>query len=161
MQLAVAAIIGAGLSIFGSIQQGQEKAAAAQQDAALKNAQADELVSREKVNEGLIQQQSFEAQLDYGSAAAATGGEGTAIGGIMQIKKNTAITLANGQRDANFKAQMLRSGANIATNLATDEVNSSYITGAGTALTGATKAYDYFQGPSSTPAQLPKTQDMT
>lgn len=144
-----AAIVGAGTAIYGAISSASAKASAAQQDAALKNEQADELLSREAVNEQLIQTQSTQSQLEYGAGAASMGREGGGIGGILQIQKNTAITMANSQRDAQFKAQMLRAGANIATNLASDELTSSYVTGAGTLLTGAAKAASLYKPASS------------
>lgn len=151
-----AAVVGAGVAIYGEIESGQAKANAAKLDAQLKNQQADELMSREANNEQLIQQQSERDQKDYGAAFAGSGREGGGIGGIMTIQKNTAITIANSQRDAEFKAKMLRAGANIATNLASDEVNASYITGAGTIITGAAKLSPSFAGASSSVASIPK-----
>ena len=73
----------------------------------------------------------------------------------MEIRKNTAMTIANDRRDAEFKAKMLRAGANVATQLASDEAASGYITGAGTLISGGLRAYDYMKGPSSTTQSLP------
>lgn len=154
-----AAIIGVGTAIYGAISSAEAKADAAKRDAALKGQQADELESREKVNEGIIQHQSDLAQLRFGSSFAATGREGGGIGGIMEIQKNTALTIANSQRDAAFKAKMLRQGADIATSLASDDLAAGYITGAGTFLTGAAKTYSLYNKPSSSTGSLPEVGD--
>lgn len=136
---AIAAVVGTAIQVGGSIDSASQKASAAKQDADLKDAQADELISREQINEGLIQDQSQINQKEYSAAFASSGREGSGIGGVLQLRSNTATTIANSQRDAQFKASMLRAGANISDNLASDEITAGYITGGGTLLTGATK----------------------
>lgn len=146
-----------GSQVVGSIMSSKSKADAAKQDAALKNMQADELISRETVNEQIIQEQSDIQQREFGAAFASTGREGAGIGGILQIRKTTAQTIANDQRDAQFKAMMLRSGANIANSLASDEIASGYVTGAGTLLSGGAKLASAFRKASSSTESLPTT----
>lgn len=148
------AVVGVGTAVYGAISSASAKASADQKNAALKNQQADELLSRETVNESLIQDQSFRSQLDYGAAANSTGVGGGGLGGIMAIQKATAITIANDQRDANFKAYMLRQGANMDTNLASDTMSAGYISAAGTLLSGGAKVYSAYQPASSTPISL-------
>lgn len=135
----VIAVISAITSAIGAGMDASSKADAAVKDAQLKNSQAGELLSREQVNEGIIQQQSELAQGQYGAAFASTGREGAGIGGILRMRANTALTISNARRDAEFKASMLRQGANIATNLASDELTAGYITGSGTLLTSGLK----------------------
>lgn len=154
--IGVAAI---GTQVYGAISSASSKADAARQDAALKNQQADELLSREQINEQLILDQSELAQKSYGSAFASTGREGAGIGGILQIQKSTAQSIANDRRDADFKAKMLRAGANIATNLASDTETAGYITGAGTILAGAGKIASLNMPPSSKTVEIPKVDE--
>lgn len=157
--LGVIAAVGAVASLIGSVSEADSRAGAAQKDAALKRMQADELLEREAINEALIREQSDMAEGEYATAFGATGREGAGIGGRLRIRNNTARTIANFRRDAEFKAKMLREGANIADSLASDAITAGYISGAGSLLQGAGKAYDAFGGTaaaSTKPDSLPK-----
>ena len=148
------AIVGAATAIYGAISSASAKASADQKNAALKQQQATELMSREAVNEGLIQDASFRSQLDYGSAADSNGVGGGGLGGVMTIQKNTAITIANDQRDAAFKAYMLNQGANMDLTLASDTTTAGYVTAGSTLLNGIGKTYSAYTSASSTPPSL-------
>lgn len=151
------AVVAAATAIYGAVSAASAKASADKTNASLKNQQADELMSREMVNESLIQDQSFRSQLQYGAAADSTGVGGGGLGGLLTIQKNTAITIANDQRDAAFKAYMLQQGANMDTSLASDTMTAGYITAGSTLLNGVGKAYDAYEPASSTPTSLATT----
>ena len=141
----------AAITPYATIKAGQDKAEAQEQEAYLKMLQADELEAREAINEQAILENSERIQLEYGAAVASTGFAGGGIGGILRIKRDTEQAISNARRDASFKAMMLRRGADIELNLASDTMAASYITGAGTLLSFAGNAYaskDLHRGPS-------------
>lgn len=154
--LAIVAGIGTAASIYSQISAGQKEEEAAKKKQELANQQADEILSRELINEQAIRDQAFNAEKEYGAAFSATGREGGGIGGILAIRRNTVKALEYAKRDADFKSYMLRKGAEMDTQLASDAATASYITGAGTALTGAARIYQSESPPSSTTSSLPK-----
>lgn len=147
-------IASTGMEVYGKIAAANAQSQARAQELKLKNIQADEILSREAVNEQVIQDNSKRTESAYSTAFAATGREGAGVGGQIQIHKFTQDQVANLNRDANFKANMIRAGANIEANLASDVVSASYISGAGTLLTSGLRAYDAFKGPSNVPNSL-------
>lgn len=155
----VAALGGVGLSAGSQIDAASAKSNAAQREAGLLNLQARELLEREAINEEIMRQQSELQQKDYGAAAAATGLGGEGIGGIVRMRANLETTIANSRRDAEFKARMLRAGAEIQGNLASDIYTSGLIGAGGTILTGVGNYAGYaasYGKPSSTTQDLPK-----
>jgi len=149
------AIVGAGVSIYGQISGANAEADARKEKAALDEQQAAELESREAFNEIQIRDSSRINQLNFGSRAAGSGSEGVGLGGQLEIQRQTDLTLQVSQRDAAFKARMIRSGAAIETQLASDAQTAGYISAAGTLLTSAAKGYSLYRGASSTPTKLP------
>lgn len=153
---AAAAVIGAGAAIYGQISAAGAEADAKKRNADFKRFQAQELLEREVLNEEAIASNASDLQLRYGASSAATGFSATGIGGMLKMAQNTNQFLSNARRDAEFKASMLRAGADIETNLASDIATASYITGAGTALlTAGQFANARYQPPSQT-AKLPQ-----
>lgn len=137
--------IGAITSIYGQLKGASDRADAARNEADLKRQQADELMSRELVNEQTMNKQSAIAQLQVG--AQFHGLEGGNIGEILNIQNVTRENLVNSRRDAEFKARMIRSGADIDERLASDVQTAAGWSAAGTLL-GATadigsKFYDF------------------
>lgn len=155
--LPIIAAVGTGMEIYGQISAASAQADAARRNAALKQQQASELLARETINESMIQQQSGIISSRYGSAAAAQGIEGAGIAGQLAILNNTQITIANSRREADFKAQMLRQGADIENKLASDVLSASYIKTGGTLLTSGMGAYDLYKGPSNNEGNLFKS----
>lgn len=143
--LAGAAVIGSGLEVYGNIKAAQQKSDAVKAEAALKEAQANELLDREKINEGLMQEQESSIESGYVSAFADTGREGGGIGGVIKLRNQLQKNIDISRREASFKAQMLRAGANIDTTLASQQLSASYIGGAGTILTRGAEAYSAFK----------------
>lgn len=148
------AILAGGTMALGQVSAAQASAEAAQRNAGLKRLQAEELLSRQEINEQIILEESKRLELGYGSAFAATGREGAGLGGIMQIRKNTMDNIANSRRDAEFKAKMLRLGADIESDLASDSLVAGLIGAGGTLLSGGLQAYNMYRGPSN-PKSLP------
>jgi hypothetical protein len=153
--LEIMAAAGLATSVYGQIKSGADRAGAQEYQAALKNIQANELLEREAINEQIMREKAELMSLDYGAAFAASGREGAGLGGILKIHKNVEDSIANSRRDAEFKARMLRAGAEIDTKLASDLVSASYVGAGGTILTGVAKAYDIYAGPSSKTRSLP------
>lgn len=149
--LAAAAVAQTGLSIYGQMKEAKNKAEAAERDAYFKGLQADEMMERQAINEDIMREQSFLAQSKYRAEFAGTGREG-GIGSVLEMRRVLNRNIELSRRDAQFKASMLRAGAESDQKLASDFMTSGYITGAGTALTGATRAYGVYHdyGPAST-----------
>lgn len=142
--MAAGAAAGLGLSVVGTVLAAQAQKEAAEKEASLKRDQADELLSREAINEQILRDQSEDLTKDYGAAFAASGLGGSGIGGTLKLRSNLEQTLANSRRDAEFKARMLRAGADMQGQLASDVYTAGIITGAGTALTGGMSTFSTF-----------------
>lgn len=141
-----ATVAGAGLSIYGQIRAAQAQEEAARRDAELKEMQATELLDRQAINERAMLEASEDAQSNFMSAFASSGAEG-GIGGVVQIHRRTLDAISNSRREAQFKAKMLRMGAQIEMSLASDKATAGYITGAGTALGTIGSLAGAFKGP--------------
>lgn len=139
-----AAVAGTGVSIFGNISAAEQQKKLAERDALLREAQAQELIERESINENALAEQGELTALHYGSGAAASGVEGSGIGGQLRIYQNTVQTISNQRRSAEFQARMIRAGADLEREQAGNAVSSAYIQGAGSLLTaGAQLGYTY------------------
>lgn len=144
--LAGTAIAGTGLSIYGQIRAAQAQEEAAQREAALKEMQAQELLGRQLINERIMREQGLQAESNYATSFASSGREG-GLGGQVQIYTNTMESIRNSRREAEFKAKMLRMGADIELGLASDRKTAGYITGAGTAIGAIPQLYSSLRGP--------------
>lgn len=145
-------------STVANIAGGVSKAEALKKEAGLKNLQADELLSRQAINEEAIREQGERLALGYGASFASTGRDGGGIGGMLRIKKDIEDNISNNRREAEFKAKMLRAGADVDLSLSSDSITSGLLTGTGTLLGGIGSLYkqyrDYDAGPSK-PKPLP------
>lgn len=141
----VSSLVGSGLSIYGGYEQAEAakdvaaaEAAALKRKAeferALKNEQADEILKREQINARYIEKEVPRLQGEYATAFAASGRQG-GIGGMVRIKRQIAESLTLSRQDAEYKARMLRAGADIDVTLAT-EAGSRLISGAERGYTG-------------------------
>lgn len=130
------------ISGIGQVTGAAEKAEAAKQNAALKDLQANELLARQAINEQIMRDQSEKTQDAYASAFASTGREGGGISGVLQIMRDTEQNISLSRREATFKAQILRTGAEQDMKLSSDIMTAGFLSGAGTLLTGAGTAYD-------------------
>lgn len=131
---------------------GFAQADAARKNTELKRQQADELMARQAINEQIIREEGEKEKSIAGSQAAGSGLGGTGIGMKLAIIDNVNRTIANTSRDAEFKAKMLRAGAEQDTQLASDYVTSGIISGAGSVLSASGDHYlkwDKYGSPSS------------
>lgn len=127
-------LLGTAISAYGQVSAASSAAEAQQADAAAKREQAGELLQRQAINERIMQEQAERQQSAAGSGSAMSGLEGTSLGSIMTIRKTTLENIALSRRDAEFKAKLLRQGADVQTDLASDMITAGYISGAGTLL---------------------------
>lgn len=144
---AVLALAGVGTSIWSQIKQGQDAEEAAQRNAAIKEAQAQELLSREMVNENIMQEQGDQAALEYGTK----GGGVVDIGGMLRLKRNVESNIALSRRDAAYKARMLRMGADVDLQLGSDQKTASILGAVGTGASGAANAYSLYKKNGTSP----------
>jgi hypothetical protein len=151
-------LIGTAISAYGQISSANSSAEAQRADAAAKREQAGELLERQAINERIMQEQSERQQSAAGSGSAMSGLEGTSLGSIMTIRKTTLENIALSRRDAEFKAKLLRQGADVQTELASDMMTAGYISGAGTLLQSGLSAQKagLFDAPSMKTSSLGK-----
>lgn len=150
--------LGTGANVAGNVMAANAQQNAAERNAALKNAQADELLSRQAVNERILRERSEESAAAY-QGAAGLGESGGGIGGVMKIKSDLEETIMNSRREAEFKAKMLRAGADIDLQLGSDAVTAAWITGAGNVLNTGANVYNIMKPPSTTVVQLPQVKE--
>ncbi len=147
-------LLGTAMTAYGQISSAAAQADAQRADAAAKRLQADELLARQAINEQIMREQSTRAELTYGSAFAATGVEGGGLGGIMRLRKTTLENIALSRRDAEFKAKMLRMGADVQSELASDMMTAGIISGVGTIAQSGLQVANLYKGPKS-PKPIP------
>lgn len=121
--------VSSAVSTYSSIKSGFDQAKAKEREAALMNLQADELLARQLINEKIMREESERRQLQFGSAFAATGAGGGGVGAILKMKEDLESNIELTRRDANFKADMIRRGADINLQLASDIRVGSIISG--------------------------------
>lgn len=151
-------IVGSGTSIIGNIQEAKRTEEAAQRNAQLKNMQAQELLERQAINEEIIRNQAHKSGLRYGSGFAARGGQGAGLGGILAMRRTAEQDIMNTRRDAEYRARLLRAGAQIELDLASDAMSAAYLQGFSTLLTGSTRTYNAMRPASSSTQSLPEGQ---
>jgi hypothetical protein len=137
------ATVGTGLTIYGELSAASSRADAAQKNAAIKQQQADELLARQSINEGIMREQADSSSHSYVAGFAASGREGAGLGGVLKIKKDLEDNITNSRREAQFKASLLRQGAEIDSQLASDTMTAGYLSGAGTLLSGVGNDFNY------------------
>lgn len=157
--LLIAAAVGTAAQTGGQLAAAGNAKDAAEANANMKHMQADELLARQEINEGILREQSDRAQHGFVASFASTGREGAGLGGVLQMKRDLEENILLSRRDAEFKAKMLRMGADIELDLASDSMTAAWITGAGTILTTGARAWNTMRGPSSSPQSLPEVGD--
>ncbi len=138
---------GTGLNIWGNISAASAQAEAAERQAAMKHAQAGELLARQSINEDILHRQGEELQSQYIASFGSTGKQGGGIGGALRIKKDIDENIMLSRREAEFKASQLRAGADIDTQLGSSLMTSAILGSVGSALTSGAQAYSLFRGP--------------
>jgi len=130
-----AAVLGAGMSAYGMIKASQDEAAAREAKQASLNMQADELESRQRVNEALMQNESEKMKLAFGAAYAASGKAGTGIGSQLEIQRQTDLQALLQRREAHYQARVLRAGGSLEGGLAASVRSAMPYTVGGSLLT--------------------------
>ena len=139
---------------------GNFAAANAQQDAALaeqklKNQQADELLSRQAINEQIMRDQAERLTGNYVTAFSSSGRGGGSVGGALRIKRDVEQNIILTRREAEFKSQQLRAGAQIESDLASSGLTAAWLGSAGAVLGTGAAAYKLLRSPSK-PQELGK-----
>lgn len=150
------AAVGTGLDIYGRISAASAQEDAAQKEAQLKNLQADELLSREAMNENILRERGAEIQSRYVAQNAASGGGGGGLGGVLRLKRDLDNDLMISRREADFKASQIRAGASIESDLSSSLLSSAYIGAAGTLFNSAARTYSILSPPSAADKLVPK-----
>jgi hypothetical protein len=151
--LIATAAVGTGVTIYGQLSGANAEKEAREQKAALDELTAIELLEREAYNETALRENARVAELQYGSSAM--GGEDMGIGARLSINQQLEKTISITKRDADFKARMIRAGAAMERDLASDQYAAAGIGAFGTLLTGATRAASLYR-PSTASTGLPK-----
>lgn len=151
---AAAAIIGAGVQIYGQMSAASDQADAQEKEAKLKGLQADELLQREQINEQVMREREQVSELYTGSDS---GTQDSGLGAKLRLQRDLAQNIATSSRESEWKAQMLRMGGEADTRLASDIHQAAGYTAAGTAIGAAGKAasFNYDAIPSTKTTSLP------
>lgn len=110
-------LIGGGLivsgltSLWGAISGANAQEEAAQKNQQLANLQANELLARQTINENIMREQAAYASAHTATAMAATGRAGGGLGQAIAINRALTENINLSRRDAEFKAQAIRMGA--------------------------------------------------
>lgn len=139
--LAAAAVVGTAMQVYGQIKgaKDQEEAAKRQQD--LIGQQVQEMRYRQAINERVIRTKNEEMEGLYRVRAAAMGGGGHGIADMIRNQKIMEENIADSRHELNYKIKQAELGAQIQTDLYSDQVAASYISGAGSLLASGAKAY--------------------
>lgn len=132
------AVLGLGINVLGQLNGAAAQAEATRRNAAMKNAQADELLARQLINEEIMREDADYAALNVRTA---DGIDQTGVGQQLWIKKNLQRNLELSRREAEYKARMLRQGADIDMQLGSDLQSASYLSAAGSVLGGGADIY--------------------
>lgn len=137
----IMAVVGTGMQIYGAISGASQQQEAAEVNAEMKRLQAKELLERQSINEQLIREQSEDDQLHIGGSSFGS----TGIGDVLKVRRITEENISRSRRDAEFKATMLRKGADIETSLASDQMTGTILTGIGTGISAGATAYSRYK----------------
>jgi hypothetical protein len=138
--------LGAGMQAYGTYMASKSAAEAARQQAKLKKAQIDELLSKMSIQENRIdlQGEAFKAKqiTDYAAGGVQLGTGATLIAledTNMKINQQTEDM----KRDTMFKVNQLKLGAKLDLQQASDTSRAGMISSIATLATGAAETYKY------------------
>lgn len=132
---------GLGLAAYGMISGAAAQADAEERDAALKRLQADEVIRRMYVKEEEMRKYGIELEGQQSSAISASGFDyqGSPLLLMETTKKNVEREILEMQRDAMFRADQLRKGADISMDISGSTSTAGWIQAGGTVLGGVAK----------------------
>lgn len=131
-----AAVVGAGIGIYGAVKSANDQAHLDQIRAGIAEDQAGEIASREAANESLRDSAAMRQKLQFGSSYAASGKAGTGVGSQLQIQKQADLMNMMSNREATFQEKMLYQQAGIDTSLADETLRAGTLKAVGAGLGG-------------------------
>lgn len=154
---AIGAVVGAGIGIYGALTSANAQAQIDQEKAALEQAQASEVLWREKENDALQASATFKAEADISSENAGQGHAGGSIGSQLELVRQNNISTALNDQSANFQASMIKAGAGMESQLGSETQQAGYVNAAATGVSLIGKAASPSSGfvNYSTPQNLP------
>ncbi len=156
--VAIVGAAGTALNAVGQVSSAHSQAEAQRKAAYLKQQQADELLARQKINEEILRERNTKLVHEQGAIATGETSDQT-IYGLAKYQRDLEDAVLDTRREAEFKAKMLREGAAIEADLASDIETGSYLSAGGTILTGGVQAYSLLKPASSTTKSLPGVSD--
>lgn len=108
---AAGAVIGFGIGLFGELSKASDEQELEQRKAQMAEMQARELEARELLNEEQMLRASDITGARVASSLASGGRAGGAVGTLLEIDRQTRVQIEMNRRDTEFKAKMLRLGA--------------------------------------------------
>ena len=157
---AAAAIVGAGIAIYGDIKTASDQAAADNTRATIAQQQSAELQGREQENEIIRNDQAMRQKLQFGASYAASGAAGVGIGSQLQIQNQTDIQNMISNRETQFQEQMLQEQAGIDTTLAGQATAAGTLKAVGAGLGAASTLAGMGTSGGSNPGYGPPSQSI-
>lgn len=137
---AAAAIVGAGVSIYGAITSANDQASLDESRAGVARQQSGEIAAREQVNETIRNQAAFRQKLQFGASYAASGKAGTGVGSQLQIQNQTDLANMLSNRESMFQEAMLQQQAGTDLQLADETRSAGTLNAIGAGLGGIARA---------------------
>lgn len=138
--MAGAALVGAGIQIYGDIKSADDQASLDRSRAQIAMEQTGEIQEREVANESLRNQQATRQKLQFGASYAASGKAGIGVGSLLQIQNQTDIANMMSNREAQFQQKMLQQQAGIDTTLASETEQAGTLNAIGAGVGGVASA---------------------
>jgi len=133
--------LGTMATVGAKIYEGAVQADAAERKAELDIEQANELLQRERINEDLLIKKEKEMET-YGTyLSGSRGTQDTGLGARLKLYENLQQALSNMRRESLFKAKMIRAGAEVSRELASDIQVGTALSAAGGLLKGGYVGY--------------------
>ena len=137
---AVAAVVGAGIAVYGDIKSANDQASLDQTRAQIAQEQAGEIAARVSSNESLRDRAAVRQKLQFGASYAASGKAGAGVGSQLQIQAQADTQNLVSARESSFQEQMLQQQAGIDTTLGQSSQEAGTINAIGAGIGGASKA---------------------
>jgi len=138
--LGATAAVGTGVQIAGQLSEALARKEYAREQARIANLQATELLERQVINEGILRERGEELITRIGGSTSGLATSG--VGQILKVKQDIEQNILLSRRDAEFKAQMIREGAEAQMELESDRFTGSILTGVGTGIVGGVGLYN-------------------
>lgn len=135
-----AAVVGAGIQVYGDIKSANDQAQLDQERAGIAQKQANEIALREQDNEAMRDQQAMRQKLQFGASYAASGKSGTGVGSQLQIQNQADLQNMISNREATFQENMLRQQAGIDSALSDQTLQAGTLNAIGAGVAGLSKA---------------------